>query len=236
MVDGGVGLDEVDIGTGVDVASHGRDDAAGDGAAEAEGVADSDHVLADAHAVAVAEPELRQIIGIDLEQREVGLLVCPDHFGIELAVIGEAHLHRLGVLDHVIVGHDVAVRVHDEARAERHAIVAVFRSALVGCRHAAFGQAEAAEELVEGRALSEGRALAADHLCLVVLPGGEDRHHGRAGPLDQVGDDDRRLGHGLRRRSLGRTFGSGQRRPRHPGAGRGRQRGGAEQRRNARHE
>ena len=76
-------------GPGVDVAGLGRDDAAGDGAAEAERVADGDHVLADAHRVAVAERQLRQAAGVDLDEREVGLLVGADHLGVELAVVGD---------------------------------------------------------------------------------------------------------------------------------------------------
>ena len=156
-VDRGVGLDEVDVRAGGDVAGHGRDDAAGDGAAEAEGVADGDHVLADAHRVAVAEHQLGQAGGVDLEQREVGLRVGADDLGVELAVVGEADLHLFGVVDHVVVGDDVAVVLQDEARAQRHAVLAALRP-LLRHRHA-LGHAEAAEEFLEGRTLAEGRPL-----------------------------------------------------------------------------
>ena len=60
---------------------------------------------------------------VDLEQREVGLLVGADDLGVELAVVGEADLHGLGVVDHVVVGDDVAVALDHEARAERHALL-----------------------------------------------------------------------------------------------------------------
>src|SRR3546814_7523954 len=42
LVDGGVGLDEVVVAAGIDVAGAGRDDAGGHRAAEAEGIADGD--------------------------------------------------------------------------------------------------------------------------------------------------------------------------------------------------
>ena len=139
--------------------------------------------------------------GVDLQEREVGLLVGADHLGVELAVVGEAHLHRLGLVHHVVVGDDVAVALHHEARAERHAVPMALRPALIRRRRdRALGQAEAAEELLEGRALAEGRPLGAHPRHLVVVLGGEHRHHRRAGPLDQVGDGVRRLGHRLRRR------------------------------------
>ena len=51
LVDGRVDLDVVVIGTGADVAAFGRDDAGGHGAAEAVGIADRDHPVADARLV-----------------------------------------------------------------------------------------------------------------------------------------------------------------------------------------
>ena len=49
-IDGGVGLDEVVVGPGIDVAVARRDDADGDRAAEAERIADRHHPVADADA------------------------------------------------------------------------------------------------------------------------------------------------------------------------------------------
>ena len=75
-VDRRVDLQEVVIGAAADLAAGGRDDAGGDGAAEAERVADRDHGVADAHLAAVAEGDVGQgLAGLDLEQGEVGLLV-----------------------------------------------------------------------------------------------------------------------------------------------------------------
>ena len=71
-----------------------------------------------------------QVAGVDLDQREVALLVGADDLGVELALVGEADLHRLGVVDDVVVGDDEAVVVDDEARAERDALGAVLLRAL----------------------------------------------------------------------------------------------------------
>ena len=46
-VDGGVGLQKIVVGTGIDIASARRDDAGRHGAAQAEGIADGDHPVAD---------------------------------------------------------------------------------------------------------------------------------------------------------------------------------------------
>ena len=54
-IDRRVGLDEIVIGPGIDVAVARRDDARRHGRAEAEGIADRDHPVADAGLVAVAE-------------------------------------------------------------------------------------------------------------------------------------------------------------------------------------
>ncbi len=56
---------------------------------------------------------------LDLEHREVGLRVAAHERRLELAVVGEAHLDLGRVLDHVVVGQDVAARVHDDAGAAR---------------------------------------------------------------------------------------------------------------------
>ena len=55
LVDGRVGLDVVVVGSGLDVAAAGRDDAGRDRAAEAERVADRHHPVARPHVLRVAE-------------------------------------------------------------------------------------------------------------------------------------------------------------------------------------
>ena len=54
-----------------------------------------------------------------LQDREVGALVLEDDVAIELAPVGQRHLHLVGIGDDVIVGDDDARRVDEDARAER---------------------------------------------------------------------------------------------------------------------
>ena len=67
----------------LDLALQGGDDAAGDGAVEAERVADRDHRVADFDLRGVAERERVQLVGgrVDLEQGDVGGRVGADDFG-----------------------------------------------------------------------------------------------------------------------------------------------------------
>jgi hypothetical protein len=86
---------------------------------EAERIADRHHPFADLHVVAVAERRNRQfMLGIDLQQRDVALLVASDKLGrIDVSVLGgDRDLAR--ALDHVVVGQHEAVLGDDEAGAE----------------------------------------------------------------------------------------------------------------------
>ena len=58
----------------------------------------------------------RQVLALDLEQRDVAARIGTNQFGFQLAAIGQTHDDLVGVGDHMIVGHDVAVRGQDEAR------------------------------------------------------------------------------------------------------------------------
>ena len=108
-VDGGVGLDVVVERTGVDVAAARRHDAGGHGAAQAERIADRHHRLADAHLGGVAELDVRQrLVALDLEHREVGLLVAAQQLGRELAAVGQGDGDLLGLAGDVVVGDDEA--------------------------------------------------------------------------------------------------------------------------------
>ena len=120
-VDRGVDLEEVVIGAGADVAAARRDDAGGDGAAEAERIADGHHPVADADLGIVGEVDIGELAAaIDLEHREVGARVGADQLGVEfLAVIGH-HGEGGAFLDDVVVGDEIAVLGDEEAGALRH--------------------------------------------------------------------------------------------------------------------
>ena len=68
---------------GLDLALQRRDDAAGDGAVEAERVADRDHRVADFDLRGVAQRQRVQLVGggVDFEQGDVGGRVGADHLG-----------------------------------------------------------------------------------------------------------------------------------------------------------
>ncbi len=98
-----------------------RDDAARHRLADAEGIADRQHEVADLERVAVAERQRRQALAvrIDLEHGEIAVLVRQQHLRLELAPVAQHDADFLGVLDDVVVGDDEARRIDDHARAER---------------------------------------------------------------------------------------------------------------------
>jgi hypothetical protein len=104
----------------LDLALQGRDDAAGYGAVEAEGVADRDYRITDLRLGGVAEGQRVQRIRrrVDLEQGEVGGRVGADLLGgVGLRAVAELHVDLVGARDNVVVGEDVAVGVDHEPRA-----------------------------------------------------------------------------------------------------------------------
>ena len=119
-VDRGVGLDEILVAAGfrVDVAAPQRaHDARGDGVLQSERVADRDHVVADLELARIAERHGDQIRLLSLQYCDIGAFVAADDFGAESAVIEQGDGDLAGVLDHVVIGDDVAVfRVDDDAR------------------------------------------------------------------------------------------------------------------------
>src|SRR3546814_1518342 len=68
----------------------------------------------------VCSSDLR-LLGLHLQQRQVGVLVAADDGGIQRSAVRQHDLHLVRVGDDVVVGDDVAARVDDEAGAERAA-------------------------------------------------------------------------------------------------------------------
>ena len=153
LVDRGVGLQEVVVWTAVDVSIARRDDARGHGFAEAEGIADRHHAVADAHLVAVAElHRLQRLVALDLEHGNVHLGILTDDLRLQLAPVGEDHHDVVGVADDVIVGDDDAARIDHEARTQRRRLVGARRAVVE-----AVVLEELLEHVVEGRALRQVR-------------------------------------------------------------------------------
>ncbi len=80
-VDGRIGLDEIFVVFNAEVgAALGADDAHGDGLADAEGVADGEHIVADLHLVGIADGDGVKVAGVDLHNSDIGLRHrCPRH-------------------------------------------------------------------------------------------------------------------------------------------------------------
>ena len=81
---------------------------------KAKGVANRDHVVAYPQAVRIPHGQLGKANGIDLDDGEIGIGICPDGLGIEAAPIRERDRNRFGILDDVVVGEDEAFRCIDD--------------------------------------------------------------------------------------------------------------------------
>ena len=86
--------------------------------AELVGIADGDDEVAHRQLLRVAERQRGEIVGVDLQQSDVGLRIAAHQLGGELAAILERHRDLVRVVDDVVVGDDVAlVGVNDDASA-----------------------------------------------------------------------------------------------------------------------
>ena len=99
-----------------------RDDAAGDGLADAEGIADRQHQIAHLERVGIAERQSRQASrrwcrssapARSVRSSASRTVAVNSRLSVSTTVISVA------VLDHVIVGDDQAVGAHDDAGAQR---------------------------------------------------------------------------------------------------------------------
>ena len=150
------------------------------GAGEAAlGVADGDGQLPDLEGGRVAQLDGRQVRGVDLDQREVGVGVDALDGALELPAVREDHVDRVGILDDVAVGEDEPVRVDDHAGAG----AADERTELTE-------RVEAAERILLAAVAVAAAVAAVAAAVAVVTTGGRggvrrdlDGHHGRRGGL-----------------------------------------------------
>ncbi len=155
------------------------DDARRHRLADAEGIADGEHDIADLDRIRIAEGEMGKLLLaiVDAQNGEVRAFVGKDELRLELAPVGERDGELVAALDDMEIGDDEAGGIDDDAGAERllHALA----------RHA---EAEAiAEKLLEEGVVEEGRPrlLLHDPLRIDVDDGGRDAlHHRRIGELD----------------------------------------------------
>src|ERR1035437_7999405 len=146
-VDRRIGLNEVLVVFDSEIgAALSADDAHGDGLADAEGIADGQHVVAHLHLIGIANGDGLQGSGVHLEYGDVGLRIGAHHAGFVFVLILHDHGHGGGMVHHVVVGQDVAIRTDDHARAQ-----ALF---LLLPRHA---ELSAAVTLITAKELAEHR-------------------------------------------------------------------------------
>ena len=112
-VDRGVGLDEILVALDAEPAAAERaDDPRGHGLAQPERVADRQHEIADLQPVGIAERHRGQIVGRDLQHRDVGLRIAADQLCRETPVVLGRDLDLCRVLDDMTVGQNIAAARH----------------------------------------------------------------------------------------------------------------------------
>ncbi len=135
-----------------------------DGLADAEGVADGKHEVADHEFVRIGEVDGRELLPavLDAQHGEIGAAVLQHDLGLELALVGERNLDLVGALDDVVVGDDEAGSIDHHAGAER-------TLHLFGTNVAGRAEEAAEEGIVEGH-VRHAFGLPGTH--------GGDIHHG----------------------------------------------------------
>ena len=123
-IDGGVGLNKgLELAAGNDVAALGGNNARRHGLRQAKRAAYGQNPVAHLHAVGIAHLRSRKCaVHLDFDHGEIGFLIGANHLGIVLharRIVFEAHANAVGLLDHVPVGHDVALGIDDHAGAQR---------------------------------------------------------------------------------------------------------------------
>ena len=176
-IDRRVGLNEIVIRSGIDIAVARRNDARRHGGAEAERIADRHHPVAYPCLVRIAEFRGRQRLRrLHLEKRQIGLVVAPDQLGRKRGAVIQRHRDLVGAFDHMIVGHDQAGGIDDEAGAERGDMP----------RQPAIVLQEILEQVLQRRTRRHIRQRKLRFLRLQGLGGG-DVHHRRQKLAGQIG-------------------------------------------------
>ena len=166
-----------DVHAHAELAALGGDDARRHRVLHAQGVADRQDPLADLDQGGIAQGGEGQVLGLDLEEGQVGLGVEPDDLGLVFLpwrVVIDV-LDR--VLGDVVVGQDVAVGRDEEARALDHA------PEFLGLARGGTAE-EPVPEVVEGELVLE--ALLVPGLFLVLADDLDDRRTDLLGDADEV--------------------------------------------------
>src|SRR5215469_2090445 len=99
-------------------AGGGADDAVRHGLRQAERITDGEHHVADPQLIGLPEGDDGEVRHVDLEHCQIGIRVHADDLRIRDPAVRELHADGTGVRNHVIVRHDVADLIDDDARAQ----------------------------------------------------------------------------------------------------------------------
>ena len=118
-VDGRIGLNEsLELTPRHDVTPLRRDDSRRHRFGQTEGTAHRQHPVAHLHAFRITHFGRGQWpVRIHLDHRQIGFLIGADHLGFVLyawRIVLKTHPNAVSFLDHVPVGDDVALRIHDD--------------------------------------------------------------------------------------------------------------------------
>ena len=108
-VDCHVGLDERYIVFTRQRTPLGADNTSGCRAVETERGTDRKHPLTNFQRIGLANLHDRQIVSLDLQQRDVTAPVGADNFRLELTPVRKTHDHFVSILDHVVIGQNITV-------------------------------------------------------------------------------------------------------------------------------
>ena len=121
-IDGRVGLDEILKGVGISARRpfKGRDNAECHRRGQAEGVADSDRPVTGPQFFGIPEIGDRQVCDffLDFDDRNIGERIQAHHLCLKAALVGCFDFDFIGAGHHMVVGKNIAVFRHDDARSE----------------------------------------------------------------------------------------------------------------------
>ncbi len=116
QVDGGIGLNEILEGGEAELtAAGGADDALGHGLAQAVRITDGEHDIAHSQRIGAAHRHDRQIADRQIEDGDVGVRILADDGRLGDAAIGQLHPDGIRARNHMLIGDDGALRIHDDA-------------------------------------------------------------------------------------------------------------------------
>src|SRR5260370_31928334 len=85
---------------------------------DAEGVTRCQRVVPNLDFRGIGDGDAGQIGSVDLQYGDIAFRIGADHFGFELALIGECDCDSASAIHYVVIGKDIALPGHNDARTE----------------------------------------------------------------------------------------------------------------------